>query len=144
MTSALVYRLRERDAEVTSPEIAVTGHGERYWLVRVDQKGGGVGSGDLGIEIGWVPQKLVFAARGGGPFQLAYGSSRAKPAALAIEALIPGYQTEAQFKVVPARLGEPTTLAGRVASERERDYKTMRLWAASFSASPCWAGWRSV
>ena len=73
MTSALVYRLRERDAEVASPEIIVTSHGERYWLLRIDQKGGGVGSGDWEIEIGWVPHKLVFAGRGSRPFQLAYG-----------------------------------------------------------------------
>ena len=50
--SALIYRLRERDAEVASPDIIVTSQGERYWLLRVDQKGGGVGSGDLGIDIG--------------------------------------------------------------------------------------------
>jgi hypothetical protein len=130
VTSALAYRLRERDAEVTSQEIAATGQGERYWLVRVDQQGGGVGSGDLAIEIGWVPQKLVFAARGAGPFQLAYGSSRAKPAALPIESLIPRYQTEAQFQVAPAKLGAQTTLAGAARVSVMRDYKTMGLWAS--------------
>lgn len=126
-TSALAYRLREGDAEVTSPEIIVTSHGERYWLLRVDQTGGGVGSGELGIEIGWVPHKLVFAARGAGPFQLAYGSSRVKPAALAIESLIPGYQTHAQFRVAPAKLGDQVTLAGVSRLSASRDYKTMLL-----------------
>ena len=130
VTSALAYRLRERDAEVTSPEIIVTSQGERYWLVRVDQKGGGVGSGDLGIEIGWVPHKLVFAARGDGPFQLAYGSSRVKPAALAIDALIPGYQTNAQFKVSQAKLGDQITLAGVSRLAATRDFKTMVLGAS--------------
>ena len=130
VTSALAYRLRERDAEVTSPEIIVTSHGERYWLVRVDQKGGGVGSGDLAIEIGWVPHKLVFAARGTGPFQLAYGSSRVKPAVLAIDALIPGYQTHGQFKVSPGKLGEPVTLAGVSRLSATRDYKTLMLWGS--------------
>ena len=129
-TSALVYRLRERDAEVASPEIIVTGHGERYWLLRMDQKGGGVGSGDLGIEIGWVPHKLVFAARGGGPFQLAYGSSLVKPAALAIDALIPGYKTKAEFKVARATLGEPMTLAGVSRLGASRDLKTLMLWGS--------------
>ena len=126
----MAYRLRERDAEVTSPEIIVTSQGERYWLLRVDQKGGGVGSGELGIEIGWVPHKLVFAARGSGPFQLAYGSSRVKPAALAIESLIPGYQTEAELKVAPAKLGEQMTLAGVSRLGATRDYKTMALWGS--------------
>ena len=129
-TSALVYRLRERDAEVASPEIIVTSHGERYWLLRFDQKGGGVGSGDLGIEIGWVPHKLVFAARGGGPFQLAYGSRLVKPAALAIDALIPGYKTKAEFTVAQATLGEPMTLAGVSRLAASRDFKTLMLWGS--------------
>ena len=86
-----------------------------------------MGSGALGIEIGWVPHKLVFAARGSGPFQLAYGSSRAKPAALAVESLIPGYQTEAQLKVAPAKLGDQVTLAGVSRLGATRDYKTMAL-----------------
>ena len=129
-TSALVYRLRERDAEVASPEIIINSHGERYWLLRVDQKGGGVGSGDLGIEIGWVPHKLVFAARGSGPFQLAYGSSMVKSAALAIDALIPGYKTKAEFKVARATLGEPMTLAGVSRLGASRDFKTLMLWGS--------------
>ena len=130
VTSALAYRLREGDAEVSSPEIIVTSHGERYWLLQVDQKGGGVGSGALAIEIGWVPHKLVFAARGAGPFQLAYGSSRVKPAALAIDSLIPGYKTNAEFKVARATLGEQVTLAGVSRLGATRDYKTLALWGS--------------
>jgi hypothetical protein len=130
VTSALAYRLREREAEVSSPEIVVTSQGERYWLVRVDPKGGGVGSGEVAIEIGWVPHKLVFAARGTGPFQLAYGSSRVKPAALAIESLIPGYQTKDQFKVAPAILGGQVILAGPSRLAATRDYQTMALWGS--------------
>jgi hypothetical protein len=42
---------------------------------------------------------LVFAARGGGPFQLAYGNSAAKAAAFPIDSLLPGYKTDAEFKV---------------------------------------------
>ncbi|MGZ8427112.1 MAG: DUF2339 domain-containing protein, partial [Candidatus Binatia bacterium] len=87
-------------------------------------------SGDLGIEIGWVPHKLVFAARGSGPFQLAYGSSGVKPAALAIDALIPGYKTKAEFKVALATLGAPVTLAGVSRLSASRDFKTLMLWGS--------------
>jgi hypothetical protein len=128
VTSAIAYRLRNRDAEVTSPEIVLTSGGERYWMLRVDPKGGGVGTGVPALEIGWVPQKLVFAARGNGPFQLAYGSSRAKPALFAIDALIPGYKTDAEFKVRAATLGEPSTLAGPARLRAQMDYKKWALW----------------
>jgi hypothetical protein len=130
VTSALAYRLREGDAELTSPEIIVTSYGERYWLLRVDQKGGGVGGGALTIEIGWVPHKLVFAARGAGPFQLAYGSAWVKPATLAIDSMIPGYKTNAEFKVARATLGAPATLAGVSRLSAARDYKTLALWGS--------------
>jgi hypothetical protein len=143
-TSALAYRLRDRAAEVTSPDIIVTSHGERYWRLRVDQQGGGAGSGDLAIEIGWVPHKLVFAGRGAGPFQLAYGSSRVKPAALAIESLIPGYQTQAQLKVATAKLGGQVTLGGESRLGATRDYRTMALWASLILGVIVlgWMAWR--
>ncbi|HXV49700.1 MAG TPA: DUF3999 family protein, partial [Candidatus Binatia bacterium] len=114
---------------VTSPEILVPVNSARYWLVRVDQKGGGIGGGVPGLQIGWVPQKLVFAARGAGPYQLAYGGSRVAPAAFAIESLIPGYNTDAEFKVKPAALGEPTTLAGTARLRAPVDYKNIALWS---------------
>ena len=130
LLSAVAYRLRQGETEVTSPEIALTTGGERFWLLRVDQKGGGVGSGVPALKIGWVPQKLVFTARGAGPFQLAYGSSTVKPAAFAIESIIPGYKTDAEFKVKPAKLGEPVTLAGAAQLQAPWDYKKILLWTS--------------
>ena len=126
--TATVYRLRRGDAEVTSPDIGLNSGGERQLLLRVDQKGGGIGAGVPVIQIGWIPQKLVFAARGNSPFQLAYGNSAAKTTALAIEAVIPGYRSDAPFKVEPAALGDPVTLAGPGRLRQAVDYKKWVLW----------------
>lgn len=126
--SALAYRFRGRDVEVTSPEIAVAVNTARYWMLRVDPKGGGVGSGVPGLHFGWLAHKLVFAARGGGPYQLAYGSRTVKPAVFAIESLIPGYKTDAELAVTPAALGEPITLAGSASLRAPRDYRRISLW----------------
>ena len=126
--SAVTYRLHHQGKEVTSPEIAVAGSGERYWLLRVDQKGGGVGPEAPVINIGWPPQKLVFAARGAGPFQLTYGNSEAKAASYPIDSLIPGYKTESELKVKPAALGEQVTLSGAVRLRAPPDYKKWALW----------------
>jgi len=127
-TSATAYRLRRDETEVSSPEIALTNVGERYWLLRVDQKGGGVGDGVPILQIGWPPQKLVFAARGAGPFQLVYGNSAAKAAVFPIDSLIPGYKTDAEFKVRTASLGEQVTLAGAARLRAQTDYKKWTLW----------------
>jgi hypothetical protein len=132
LRSALVYRLRQGDTEVSSPDIELTTAGERYWLIRVDQKGGGTGGDAADLQIGWVAQKLVFAARGAAPFQLAYGSARVKPAAFAIESIIPGYKTDAEFPVKSAQLSEPVTIAGAAQLRMPWDYKKLSLWASLF------------
>ena len=87
-----VYRLgggAEKSAEVRSPEVVVPPTSERYWLLRVEQRGGGFGSGEVKLEIGWLPHELVFAARGAAPFTFAYGSRSAKPGALPAATVVP-------------------------------------------------------
>ena len=127
-TSSMVYRLRRGDAEVTSPEIMVGSSGERYLLLRADPKGGGVGAGVPVLQIGWIAQKLIFAARGSAPFQLVYGNSAAKGAAYPIESLIPGYKTDVEFAIKPATLGEPVTLAGAARLRAPMDYQKWAVW----------------
>src|SRR4029434_2346674 len=94
VTRGVAYRLRRGEGEVTSPELTMGTTTDRYWLVRVDERGGGLGTGVPKLEIGWVPHQLVFAARGAPPFQLAYGKRDAKPAAYPIESLIPDYRED--------------------------------------------------
>jgi hypothetical protein len=87
-----VYRLgggAEKSPEVRSPDLLVPPTSERYWLLRVEQRGGGFGSGEVKLEIGWVPHEVVFAARGAGPFTFAYGSRTAKPGALPAATVVP-------------------------------------------------------
>ena len=76
------YRLTRGNSEFVSDDIPVRSNAERYWLVRVDPKGGGAGAGELRLDIGWVPQEVVFAARGRGPFALAFGNASAKKPAV--------------------------------------------------------------
>lgn len=128
--NAVAYRLRRDGEELASPEVTIVSRGERYWLLRVDQKGGGVGAGKPAIKIGWIPQQLVFAARGAGPFQLAYGNRRAKAASYSITSLIPGYKTDTEFKVKGASLGDQVTLAGAASLGEPIDYKKWSLWAS--------------
>ena len=66
----LVYRLRQSGSEIASPDIQVGASGttaERWWMIRIDQRGGGLGSGTPVLNVGWVPHQLVFAARGAAP-----------------------------------------------------------------------------
>lgn len=98
----LCYRLNQEGGELKSPPLAITAGTDRYWLLRIDQKGGGLGSGTPLLFYGWVPHELVFSARGDRPFSLAFGNREAKGSAYAIESLVPNYKTDAEIDAQPA------------------------------------------
>ncbi|HEY6239679.1 MAG TPA: DUF3999 domain-containing protein [Burkholderiales bacterium] len=151
------YRLRRDGAEISSPDIAIGQNADRYWLLRVDQKGGGLGAGEPRLLLGWVPNEIVWVARGDPPFTLAYGSRDAKPSAYAIESLVPGYRRDAdldakmasaeQNPATPVKSVEgdtPTVLGGQRALEERIDVKRWALWAALVLgvAFLGWMAWR--
>jgi hypothetical protein len=139
VTTGVVYRLNRQGEEVTSPDLAIRTNTDRYWLLRVDQRGGGLGTGQPLLNAGWVPHRLVFAGRGDPPFQLAFGSREAKAAAYAIETLVPGYKSDAELKFAAATVGEATAPSAAVAlrspeplawlTERP-DWKRWTLWGS--------------
>lgn len=137
------YRLRQDGGEITSPELAVGAATDRYWLLRVDQRGGGLGGGAPRMQVGWVPHRLVFTARGAAPFQLAYGNREAKPAAYSIETMIPGYRDDAGPQIRAAKAGAQQTvsvrnaqalaqqeLGGEARRQDAIDWKRWSLWGA--------------
>jgi len=143
ITRSVVYRLRRDGNEIASPELQIGSTTDRYWLLRVDQRGGGIGAGAPKLEAGWVPHSLVFAARGAPPFQLAYGNREAKPAAYAIESLIPGYRDAGGAKIRAAKTGmqqtinvsgakalEQRELGGEARLKEVIDWKRWSLWGA--------------
>jgi len=140
---AVVYRLRHEESETASPEVASGINTDRYWLARVDPRGGGIGAAMPKLRAGWVPQKIVFAARGTPPFQLVYGNRKAKPAALPVGTLIPGYRDEVTANIGSATTGEQQAvgiratralaqkeLGGEARREEPVDWKRWSLWAA--------------
>lgn len=135
--SATAYRLTRNGGELTNPDVQVAVNPDRYWRILVDQKGGGFGAGEVTLEVGWLPHEVLFAARGAGPFTLAYGHKLAKPGAAPLPAVLP--QDE---KLAPglARVGEATGSAPPSASlfrdparfisglSENRELKKWTLW----------------
>jgi hypothetical protein len=127
--ASVAYRLNRDGAELTSPDIAIATVTERYWLLRVDQRGGGLGGGQPLLNVGWVPHRLVFVARGDGPFRLAVGSREAKPAGYAIETLVPGYKRDADLVVKRAEIdGIAPSHAAPPAPARQRSWQEVGDW----------------
>ena len=88
VTRTTLYRLRAGDgSELRNPPVRITVLSARYWRVRVARDGGGIGHGTPALVGGWLPDELIFAARGDAPFELLFGNGAAKPAAVPVSTL---------------------------------------------------------
>jgi hypothetical protein len=108
LAAATVYRLQRDGATLTGPDVQVPPSPNRQWLVRVDSRGGGLGAGGLGLELGWIPHEIVFTARGEAPFALAFGDVRSRPEALPVASVVPGYRKDEELAAARATIGEAT------------------------------------
>ena len=127
----VAYRLRQEGGEVSAAPTPVSGAAMRYWLLRIDPKSGGVGRGEPRLRAGWVTQEIVFAARGAGPFVIAYGNPNAASSALPISTLIPGYAAAPADSLAAtgiARPGSPASLGGAARLRPARDVRRAALW----------------
>lgn len=144
VASGVFYRLRQAGGETENPPFAVAAPARRYWLVRIDEKSGGTGAKPPRLSVGWRPHAVVFAARGSGPFELAYGSRRTTPSALPIDALVPGYdRTTPRKGFIAARVGAPVVAPANAALREPMDIKRWTLWAALILASVV-LGWMAL
>jgi hypothetical protein len=143
IAAATLYRLRRDSRDLVNSDVAVPPDGRRYWLLKVDQRGGGLGAGELRLEFGWIPHELVFAARGAAPFNLAYGMKTAKPGALPLATIVPGYKSG---DPIPAKMAAVSVLAP---TARERaslfgDPAAFVKAAVDSGEAKIWALWASL
>jgi hypothetical protein len=112
-TSGVVYRLNLSGASFVGSDIALPpAGGERHWLLRVTPADG-LGTGRPTVEFGFVPQQLVFVARGAGPFQLAYGAAGVAPAQFPLDGVLAEVGRAASGPaLVPAQVGPEIALGG--------------------------------
>jgi hypothetical protein len=135
--STVAYRLQQDGGEAVNTALAVGASSARYVRARLDPKAGGVGKTPPTLVAGWYAPPLVFAARGEAPFELAYGSRRVEPGALAIRTLVPDY---AAGKPLPANVGDATLAAApseanRAAMREPLDVTRWLLWGTLVAAS---------
>lgn len=139
VTRGTAYRMTRDGVEVTSPALEAPPAGLRFWMIRVDARGGGIGAGMPALELGWVPDRLVFVARGGPPFALAFGNHHATSTAFAVDQFQPGWRPGERLRATVARLEPDAPAAGSAGvapapvtlpPERPFDARTAALYAA--------------
>jgi hypothetical protein len=134
VTHTTVYRLLRDSGEIASPALDIAPQPGRYWLLRLDPRAGSLGRGMPVLRLGWTPHRLVFVAQGRAPFTLAWGQRDAKPAALPLASLLPGYRANLEAELPPATPGAVTGLGGSNAPQPGRedapppDWKRWLLW----------------
>lgn len=129
--AGLIWRLHEGKRVLDRRELAVQRNNSRWILLRVFQSESSLGSTTPQLRVGWVPDSLVFIARGPAPYELAYGSARAKAAAYPIDTLLQSVDREGTVTPAPARAGTPHALGGPavLVPKRELPWKQWTLWA---------------
>jgi hypothetical protein len=101
-TRTLGYRLQQNGGYTEgNPDIIAKTH-DPLWRADLDKR---TRSSSLPrLQIGWVPEEVVFVARGAGPFTLAVGASSVSPVWLSPRQVIPGFGTDKAAAVIPARI----------------------------------------
>jgi hypothetical protein len=147
VATLVAYRLRQEGGEASAAPTPVFGSGLRYWLLRIDPKSGGFGRGQPRLRAGWAPQEIVFAARGAGPFTIAYGNPSAPSSALPITTLVPGYGSNPADPLAAAGIARPeasTPLGGPARLRPAHDLRRASLWGVLVLGVVvlAWMAWR--
>jgi hypothetical protein len=104
----LFYRLQFPQAELKNPDIGVAKTSDRYWRVEYDPQASSPGAEIPTLEVGWRARRLVFLARGEGPFSLYYGSARVQARQAPVNSLIENLRHAADtLPLQPAQPGRP-------------------------------------
>ena len=143
-TSVLLYRLRIKGEEVTSPDIVLPPSSDRYRLMRIDQGSGGIGKGLPVVELGWIPAQILFLARGESPFKLAFGSGKPENCAHGGSTLFRQFSDQHKERYVAGNAVAGTTgNPGRESCTREsRSCPTiLQRWFSGLFCSSAWEYW---
>ena len=144
--SGPIYRLRIDSTELTTPDFSFAPTAARYWQLTVEPEGA-LGQQPPALEIGYVPETVLFVARGAEPFRLAFGSYGAEPVGLSPSTVLNSVPRVGTASLVsPASVGEPFALAGPAALGPSDEIPMQRilLWAVLVLGVGLlgWMAWR--
>lgn len=128
----VAYRLSgkdtEKDAESISPPFAVRAGSYQSLKLVADATAAGF-EGEPQVAAVFPPRELVFLARGEGPYLIAVGLADAKPAALSLASLMPGYKEGAESALPLAVIGRAQVNERRVPTRTRWYGFDVRSWA---------------
>jgi hypothetical protein len=129
---SVAYRLGGPRSELVNGDF--DGDRQRSGRLRltIDDRSGSPAGKPPALQVGFVPQDLLFLARGDGPYTLAWGAADAPPTDLPIATLLPGYRggdslpaVDSQLKITSTDL--PPALSGKT-PPTPSPYRRWILW----------------
>lgn len=84
----LLYNLLRDGKTLANDTIQLVVNDDPQWKLVIETDGGGLGAGEPGLELGWVPQRVYFVARGEAPFTLAFAAAKVDRANSDISSLL--------------------------------------------------------
>jgi hypothetical protein len=84
LQNGLLYRLSQSGQDALQEQLPMPGQALRQVMLQIDERGGGLGVGVPRLQVAIRPSRVLFMARGSGPFTLALGNPGARSAAQAI------------------------------------------------------------
>ena len=111
----LLYNLLRDGRELSNDAVSLATVDEPEWRLEIDTDGGGLGQGKPQLELGWIPQRVYFVARGEGPFTLAFAAANIERPHSDISSLLTTLQQSNQGEgfIKPASPGPRYELGGR-------------------------------
>lgn len=113
LAQSVAYRLDTPQGEIRSPDVVLHGLVAKRLRLSLDQRAGPLGGTAPTLQVGFVPQAIVFLARGEGPFMLAWGANDLRRGDLPLATLMPGQDGSAPLQAAVASLETPQSQQGR-------------------------------
>lgn len=130
ISTASLYRLNKQGKASQNAPLAISVNTKRYWRLQFNEASGGLGQQNATLSLGWLPNTVLWNARGNGPFQLIVGEPNASINRLNIESLIPNFNLEKVNQLPFASLTANANLAPTTNTwATSPDYKRWLLWA---------------
>lgn len=141
LSSTSLYRLEKSGKNYTNPDILIHTTTSRYWRLQFHQSSGGIGLNNPQLSLGWLPQTVVWNARGQAPFTLQVGENPHLINHVAVAKLIPDYKIEKVLQLPQAHLSIATAASNNTHVQADKppntwtsapDYKRWLLWTGLF------------
>lgn len=132
ITKASLYRLNKQGKDYANQNIRIRATTARYWRLSFNQAKGGIGKDNPQLSLGWLPDVLVWNARGSGPFNLLVGENNNQINIVPVTNLLNPYEAKKVRQLPKATISAPPQEANLNAWDSPVDYKYFLLWGGLF------------